>query len=229
MKRLALAILRLPFTLVLLFITAATLRALVDLRPHPDTIPALKPFLTGFAGALAILIPFWKFKTLYVFGHEFTHWLVAKLFRRRTGRFRIGTDHGAVEIENPNLCITLAPYVIPIFTLLWCLAVWIFRMIVPDTTLPLSVILPVGVGATYAYHLRLTAFAVTREQPDLQAYGVVFSLAVILCVNTLVAFTALALATPATGDAFQRLWAFHERQFAETLLLLQGQEGVHAK
>jgi hypothetical protein len=223
MKTLFKAILRLPFTLALAFVTVATLRALLSLRPTPEAIPVLKPFLAGFTIAIVVFLLLWKLKLLYVFGHELTHWLLAKLFRRRTGKFRIGLNSGAVEIENPNLWITLGPYIIPIFTLLWCLAAWLTKLFLKDPEIPYDLIIPAGVGVTFAYHVRLTAFAVTRrEQPDLQVHGTLFSLAFILCCNVLLVFSALALVSPSTSTAFQRLWILHEQQYAELLALFAG-------
>ena len=63
-------------------------------------------------GAFVVGLPlfcFLRLNSLYVFGHELTHWVMAKIFLRKTGRFQSGKNAGAVEVENPNVWIILAP------------------------------------------------------------------------------------------------------------------------
>ena len=64
----------------------------------------------GFGLGLIVFIFVSRFTRFYVFGHELAHWIFAKLFMRDTQNFSVGKDAGAVQIKNPNIWITLAPY-----------------------------------------------------------------------------------------------------------------------
>ncbi len=205
-------LLRLPLGLILLFMTAALLRAgfLLPLEFHRDS--AAFPFLIGLAGGLVIFALLGKFRLVYVFGHELTHWLVAKLFRRRTGRFRVGREGGSVEIENPNLWITLSPYFIPLYTLIWSGLFFLLRQLQP-TLIQEYAHYGIGImGGAYAYHLWMTAFALTREQNDLRAYGWFFSLSLILCANLFLLFLGGLAVTGEWQFGFASLWRILQEQ-----------------
>ena len=61
------------------------------------------PWFLGACTAGLITFKFiCKFNPIYVFGHEFAHWLAAKICRRRTGKLSIGLKSGSVEVEKPN-------------------------------------------------------------------------------------------------------------------------------
>ncbi len=157
-------------------------------------------FLAGIAGGIAVFTLVCRFSPFYIFGHEMTHWLVAKLFRRRTGKVRFGLYSGFVEVENANVWITLAPYVIPFYLLVTAGLAELAAVIRP---LPRAGVcaLAVLMGAELAYHFVMTVFALSREQEDLKRYGVVFSLVMILTGNVLLLTLALLAATGQWGLA----------------------------
>ena len=149
---------------------------------------------------------------LYVFGHELTHWLIAKLFRRRTSKFTVHFDSGSVRVVNPNIWITLGPYIFPIYMLLW-LAVYgvasFFMTFTPNIRLASSAV----VGILYAYLVYMTIVALSHNQPDLQFNGVVFSLVFIFTFNVLFLYLGIAISMQQAIPALKLLWETAYNQF----------------
>ncbi|NMA43743.1 MAG: hypothetical protein GX946_10240 [Oligosphaeraceae bacterium] len=159
-----------------------------------------KNLLTGFFALFFLLgfIIFTKVSRLtpvYVFGHEATHWLLAKLFRKKTGRFRCSLDQGYVEIDRPNVWIILGPYFLPfyflIFTGLWGL----INLLWPNFMLSYYPIGAAILGLSYSYHLVLTYTALKKGQQDLRINGACFSISLIVCINLLLFFLATLTVT----------------------------------
>ena len=156
--------------------------------------PVLGPLIIGFAAGLLIFIFVNKFIPLYVFGHELAHWIFAKLFLRETGKFKVGRDGGAVEIKNPNLWISLAPYFYPTFTVFWVPFWFLFKYL--DDRYPYSLsIYFVILAITWAYHVAMTAYALKFEQSDIEKYGRPISFTLILFINLFVIFIFLSMFT----------------------------------
>ncbi len=177
----------------------------------------LFPFSVGLGAGLVVFALLCKFRLLYVFGHELTHWLLAKLFRRRTGRFRVGLHGGSVEIENPNLWIALGPYFIPLYSLLWSGIYFAVRQVQPLLAREYVGFAVGGIGLTYAYHLWMTGFALRREQTDLQEYGVFFSFSLIIMLNLGLVFLASLAVTGEWRLGFAGLWAIWREQAGQLL------------
>lgn len=176
---------------------------LLSLPLYVDSRTMFWPALAGFTVTVLFLLSGIRLLRLYVVGHEVTHWLAAKLFSRQTGRIHADARGGSVEVEDPNALIVLAPYFIPAYTLAWVGVYGIVRMWIeplPDWGMALFC---GGIGATYAFHLTLTALALQRGQEDLRLCGPLFSVGVILLGNLVLVFLAMVVA--------DRLWtlAFH--------------------
>ncbi len=198
MKRLLLVLWRFGAGLFLLFLTAVLVQALLRTPVALSRSRVLLPVGAGFGGGLLVFTLGSRFLILYVFGHELTHWLVAKLFRRRTGRFRVGVTSGSVAVERPNIWITLAPYFIPVYALI-CIGIYgvvncFMRPVPPDAVVKGFM---AAIGVAYAFHVRLTIFAASRAQSDVAAYGRFLSLSLVLCCNVALLFLALVVASRA--------------------------------
>ncbi len=149
---------------------------------------------------------------LYVFGHECTHWLSAKLFLKETGKFHCRAGAGFVEIKNPNLWIILAPYFVPFYFLLFA-GIWgLLLTLWPKELTPHLHLAAIALGICYAYHLVLTCFALSKGQADLRLKGVPFSLALILTFNALLVYLAVLTST--------RQWPAAWRVFSQKSQLL---------
>ena len=158
-------------------------------------------FLVAFAVGV-FLFRWRKFSPVYVFGHEMTHWIVAKLFLKETGKFRVGMTKGSVEIADGNVWITLAPYIVPFYVLL-AMGVFGLSQVFLYPSPPwaaLAFVICAGLG--YAYHCVLTVYAIGLSQSDLKVYGEFFSLSLIIAGNVLFLLLVLLLSNGQWRKAF---------------------------
>jgi hypothetical protein len=151
------------------------------------------------AGALAYLgIHFLlkKPERMYLWAHEFTHLLVAKLFLRRVHGFHITSRSGGkVVIDRTNVAIDLAPYAVPLYNLVALLPVMLFA-----GSPPLAGKIYLGAAAfLFTMHLCFSVEGFIDGQPDVRRSGRIFSLAVVLLF--LLMWTPI-LAAPGARDGF---------------------------
>jgi hypothetical protein len=162
-------------------------------------------FLLG--GAIAYL-PFHflirKPERMYLWAHEFTHLLVAKLFLRKVHGFHITSRSGGkVVIDRTNVAIDLAPYAVPLYNILALLSITLVggggnsRRIYIGLT-----------GFLFSMHLCFSAEGFINGQPDLRRSGRVYSFAVVLLAIMLWSPFLLA---PASSAGFPGIpMFFHE-------------------
>ena len=189
---------------LLLFLSTVIVVSFFSLHLFQNCSESLLWMLIGAVGGTLFFLHF-HLTPLYVLGHELTHWLIAKLFRRRTSRFTVHLNSGSVRVENPNIWITLGPYIFPFYMLLWLAVVFVvsfFSFFTPTVSLACSAV----VGVLYAYHVLMTIVALSRNQPDLKFNGVVFSMVFIITFNLLFLYLAIAIATQQILPALQLLW-----------------------
>lgn len=189
----------------LLLLSTSIIGALINTPVPKESVRIFFPLLMGFAAGLAFFMYVAKWTALYVFAHELTHWIAAKLFRRRTGRFRVGLNKGSVEIENPNIWITLAPYFIPFYAMIWIGISGLITMFADQLSPWLETLLVGGVGLAYAHHVFMTADVLRHHQSDLQLYGPFYSLSLIVFCNSLGLFLGIMTTTRNWGRGFKAL------------------------
>jgi hypothetical protein len=117
----------------------------------------------------------------YVLGHEFTHALAAMLAGGKVSAFQVSAKGGHVVTDRVNWWITLAPYFIPLYALIW-MALWLCV----DFWYPLKAWQPIlyfGLGVFWCFHLTFTASMFHLGQTDITSQGIVFSAVVILFIN----------------------------------------------
>lgn len=137
---------------------------------------------------------------LYVLGHELTHVLWTWMFGGRASRLRVTARGGEVRVTRTNAWVALAPYFFPIYALAVVLLYGALEL-----ALDLSPYRPVAIGLVgfaWAFHITFTVSMLAERQPDVRAYGRLFSLSLIVLLN--VAGVALALAVVAGVGA--RWW-----------------------
>lgn len=139
----------------------------------------------------------------YVLGHELTHALWGLLFGARPSSLRVGEGGGSVRLTKSNMLITLAPYFFPFYTfVVVAAALATLAFVRPLPFLPLWMFM---IGFTWAFHVLFTIETLSREQPDVQLYGRVFSWVFIFLANAALVLAWLAAATPLT---FRELGGF---------------------
>jgi len=118
-----------------------------------------------------------KPERIYLWGHEFSHLVVAKLFFRKIHQFQISSRTGGkVVMDRTNVMIDLAPYTVPLYCLAAALSTQVFRHAspwIPDLYLVVASFL-------FSMHLLFSVEGFVHAQPDLMRSGLVFSLGVIL-------------------------------------------------
>ncbi len=168
------------------WITAGFIFTFIHLFYHLNYSDRLFEVGMGFGLGMIVFTFLSPFFRLYIFGHELSHWVMAKIFRRKTGKFRIGKSSGSVQIDRPNIWIVLAPYFIPIFVIIWMVVVKIVDWWLREKWV--TTIFYGGIGFFYAYHVIMTVFALSKKQSDLQFFGRVFSLSMIVTINVATIF-----------------------------------------
>jgi hypothetical protein len=153
---------------------------------------------------LAASIFLWRPERLYLWGHELTHLLVAKLFLKEVHGFHITSRGGGrVVMQDTNVAIDLAPYLLPFHALLLFAAVSLLPLSFPGKG---EAYLAAG-GYLFALHLDFTVESFFKAQPDLTRSGRILSLALVFPVLwTLVPL----LAAPGAGAGFRGVMRFLE-------------------
>ena len=135
----------------------------------------------------------------YVLGHELTHALWGLLFFARPSDLTVGAAGGSVKLSKTNLLITLAPYFFPFYTFVVIVCALVTAAFLrPLPCLPLWLFL---IGFTWAFHVLFTLETLGQRQPDVKAYGRVFSWTFIFLVNVAIVLVWLAAMTPLTFAA----------------------------
>ncbi len=123
--------------------------------------------------------------TLYIFGHELTHAMWALLTFSKVGKIKISKKGGYCEVTNPGPFITLAPYFVPFYSVIVLLLRFGIGLFTDMT--PYSGWWFIILGFTYGFHLTNTIKTLYEvAQPDVLAYGRLFSYTLIAAVNLLV-------------------------------------------
>lgn len=147
--------------------------------------------LGGAACWLVVFLLLPKPMLVYVFGHELTHALWTWLFLGRVKKFKASANGGQVVVSKTNFLIVLAPYFFPLYAAL-VVAVFVAGNLVFGWTRH-QVWFHLLLGATYSFHLTLTAHILRTRQSDITSQGWLFSAVVIFLGNITVLLAGLPL------------------------------------
>lgn len=160
-------------------------------------------FLAGTAVYILLHIFLHRPITAYVFAHELTHALWARLTGHKVKKIKVGKGSGQTITEGSNWLVRLAPYCFPLYTLL-LIGAWFGLQYCYPPMNRYHVVLFAGIGFSYAFHVLLTLHFLKVGQSDLHAEGYCFSLSLILAVNIeLGAAVYAAISYKATWWRFQ--------------------------
>ncbi len=150
---------------------------------------------------------------LYVFAHEFTHAITARLSGATVHRMHIAADGGYIETDKSNWFITLSPYLVPLYTVV-VFAVYGLLSAFVDMHRPVEFTIPLFgwvawlkwvwavyflVGLTWCFHLTFTIEVLHTEQSDLRQNGEFFSIMLIFIVNLALIGGLFIAASPTVG------------------------------
>lgn len=196
-----------PLAVISLFTVVEMLFRLGENSRFWRTDEFLFSVLGGGAWAVAYWFG-WRPMKSYVFAHEFTHLVIAKMFGGKIYDWKVSAEGGYVETNKTNTWITLGPYLVPFYTLL---VLAVFSVVGLFVDLTHTQALQVAgwtlhyrwiwalywlVGFTWGHHLTFTTQTVHVEQGDLTRNGEFFSLMLIFLVNLALIGTLFVAALP---------------------------------
>jgi hypothetical protein len=183
----AVKLLKFVIALALLPVVAGEIWTLIDLA-YAAAVPGgawregwAISFVAGFFAWLIVFCCLPRTMWLYVLGHEFTHALAAMLAGGKITSFQVSAKGGHVVTDRVNWWITLAPYFIPLYAIVWMM-LWLSI----DFWHPLKEWQPIlyfGLGVFWCFHLTFTFSMFHLGQTDITTQGVLFSAVVILLIN----------------------------------------------
>ena len=145
---------------------------------------------------------------LYVFGHELSHAIVALCLGGKIYKFEFTAQGGYVETNKTNTWISLAPYLIPIYSLFVMLIFGVAAYFADlHTTNQIPVfwhhipfkfdrLFYICLGLTWAFHITYTVVALRAEQSDLTRNGEFFSIMLIAVINAALLMLMFVSASP---------------------------------
>jgi hypothetical protein len=151
-------------------------------------------YVAGEAGATGWILR--KARWFYVLGHELTHALAAWSTGGKVFAMKVGEKGGHVDVSETGAFVALAPYCVPFHALMVVVGYRAVSWLRPQAQAE-SLFLFL-IGAALAFHALMTWESLTdTRQPDLDAAGgLIFSLAVIVAFNGLLALGALKALFP---------------------------------
>lgn len=174
---------------------AAAWATAAALAPAVGKFSVTMPLLAGALACLAFHLA-GRGRRLYVAAHELTHALAALLAGVKIRKISVRRSSGYVLLDSTNAFISLAPYVVPFYTLAVSGAYWVYAYF--GDTAPLRPWFLAAAGFTLTFHLLHTAEVLAGPvQSDLRkAGGPLFSLPLLLLLNCLGLAAALRLLFP---------------------------------
>jgi len=128
---------------------------------------------------------------LYVLGHEVMH-AVATLFSGgKVKGMKVSRKEGSVKTTTPNFFVIMAPYLVPIYTVL--IAFFYFLASFYIDTARYSPIFIFLIGFTLMLHLSYTAESMRDKQSDLMKTGYLPSICFIYLTNLIIVFLIVSL------------------------------------
>ncbi|MFC1624030.1 hypothetical protein ACFL28_01740 [Candidatus Omnitrophota bacterium] len=143
-------------------------------------------FILGAFSYSVIHLLLFKLNFLYVLGHELMH-AVATLFSGgKVMGIKISSEGGSVKTTTPNFLVTLAPYLIPGYTVFIAVLYFLLSFFVDLGRFSGYFIF--FVGFTLMFHLVYTAESIRQKQSDLVRTGYLFSITLAYAVNLVIVF-----------------------------------------
>lgn len=128
---------------------------------------------------------------LYIFGHESMHALATFCSGGKTSNMKVSSKEGSVKTTTPNFFVMLAPYLIPVYTVIIAALYFISSFFIDITKY--SGIFIFLIGFTLMLHLAYTAESIRGKQSDLIKTGYLSSISFIYIVNLVIVFLIISL------------------------------------
>ena len=153
-------------------------------------------FFAGIGSYFAFQWVFFRPIRTYVFGHELTHAIATWMSGGKVKHFHVSKKGGHVKVSKTNVFIALAPYIIPLYSLLMLGVVFCANHFYPLKSYWQWVLWLLG--ASFGFHMALTAYALKMDQPDLKTSGKFLSAVFIYLGNAVSIMFLLGVLFPRT-------------------------------
>lgn len=145
----------------------------------------------------------------YILAHELSHAIWGFFSGSSVSGLRVSRRGGSVRISDVGLFATLAPYFLPLYSIL-LLALYGAVALFAEPA-PWKILWMAAFGASWGFHISFTlAIVLETQQPDLREYGRFFSAVLIVILHLAIFFAALALLLSASAAsairAFSHAW-----------------------
>jgi hypothetical protein len=161
------------------------------LRNAPPTHEMLA-FCLGFIFWVLVFHGLLRPFRAYVLAHELSHAIWGFLSGASVTDLRVSHKGGSVQLSEAGLFVTLAPYFLPLYTLLILLLFGVFSLFFDPT--PWFIPWMAALGASWGFHVTFTlSITLDSPQPDLREYGYFFSSVLILIINAGILLVTLVL------------------------------------
>jgi hypothetical protein len=166
------------------------------LRNQPATYDLLA-FGLGFVGWILVFHGLLRPYRAYILAHELSHAIWGFFSGASVGQLRVSHKGGSVQLSEAGLFVTLAPYFLPLYSLLTLLLYGVFCLFTDPS--PWKILWMAALGASWGFHVTFTiAITLDSPQPDLREYGIFFSSVLILVINGAILLATLVLLGPAS-------------------------------
>ncbi len=128
---------------------------------------------------------------LYIFGHESMHALATFCSGGKASNMKVSSEEGSVKTTTPNFFVMLAPYLIPVYTVIIAALYFISSFFIDITKY--SGVFIFLIGFTLMLHLAYTAESIRGKQSDLIKTGYLSSISFIYIVNLVIVFLIISL------------------------------------
>lgn len=128
---------------------------------------------------------------LYVFGHESMHAAATVFSGGKASNMKVSSKAGSVKTTTPNFFVILAPYLVPLYTVIIAIAYFTLSFFI-DVTKYSSIFIFL-IGFTLMFHLAYTAESIRDKQSDLIKTGYLSSISFIYIVNIVIVFLIVSL------------------------------------
>ena len=138
----------------------------------------------GFVLFLLVFTLFGAPVKSYILEHELSHVVFALLSGVRVRSVSVKSNNAYVRTDRINILIALAPYSLPLYTVI---LVALYRLLnYVTTSTVLAVLFYLFFGITLSFHFVATIHYIQVEQPDLRRYGYFASLVFIAAWSLLI-------------------------------------------
>ena len=148
-------------------------------------------FILGSLMYSIIHLLLFRLDFLYVFGHESMHAFATVCSGGKASNMKVSKKEGSVKTTTPNFFVILAPYLLPIYTVIIAIIYFVLSFFIDITKY--SGIFIFLIGFTLMFHLAYTAESIRQKQSDLIKTGYFSSISFIYIVNLVIVFLIMSL------------------------------------